>query len=103
MKKYYGLPLTAFVPGRLRPGDAIAISNADFAQVDMWTVPRGALLFITNSPALGAVRITRTTRSFRIDWILLAHSGRGCGGYSHSILSTVLCEAAAPLTVNRTA
>lgn len=94
MKQHHGLPLTAVVPGPVRPQDTVAISNEDFARVDMWTIPRGAHLYITNVPALGRLWITRTTRSFRIDWVLLSPGGRLCEDYPGSILSKVMCEAA---------
>ena len=67
MKKYHGKSLASFVPDIL-PGVRPTLTAAQFAELDLWTVPRRLRIIITDVPAIGSITLIRTSSALRYNW-----------------------------------
>jgi hypothetical protein len=78
MKKYHGQSLSALVPdlakwtgphtGMMIPYDPPTLTAKQFADLDIWTVPRRRSIGITDVPAVGEIIMTRTSKALRFHW-----------------------------------
>ena len=78
MKKYHGRSLASFVqdlanqnPSPLSMTIPVPeLTVAQVADLDIWSVPRGSRIFITDVPVAGNLILIRTSSALRFNWAL---------------------------------
>ena len=67
MKKYHGQQLTTFIPDFAANPANRELTQEQFQDLDLWTVPRGVFLRITGIPFINKISVKRTTKALRFN------------------------------------
>lgn len=72
MKKYHGQSLAFLIRNTADPNEPLTLTAAQFANLDLWSVPRGRSILIENVPAVGGLIMCRNSKALRFDLLTIS-------------------------------
>lgn len=69
---------------------AAELTKAEFAELDLWTLPRNLTVLISDAPVFGSLSLRRTSRVFRADWDFDHRRTEGLADYPNTLITSVV-------------